>query len=132
MKRYHKSFGYPDEYKSLTGRIKLFPSDHARERARDRDINLPEHLTVTEEMYDIDPEEAIAGNSTVPHIFEMWVDHSDDIVVRVNMRYHRDGENDKVVVFDRHNSLITTWLNDRGSSYHDPDLDKYDLPPRKR
>lgn len=124
MQKYHTAIGLPSDVTLMTGWWNLAHTNHADERLEQRQMTVPNGFAVNEQMYHIDPHEAIKGETT-PHVFEACV--KDDSVVRLGVRYQYDETHDQTLVFDSGGTLVTVWLDDE---WYVPSLSKteYDTP----
>lgn len=125
---YHAEIGWPD-VDFVTGKIRLSPTSHAkRESNRDQygDFELPECITLKEEMYQRDPREAV-GEETKPHVFEITV-HNDRIE-KLGFRSGYDSKRDIILIIKPWDNLIkTAWTNLKDDPHETLNREKYSVP----
>jgi hypothetical protein len=126
---YHAAIGFPDGFTPVSGRMSLRYTSHVQDRAQTHrygPFELPDAITITEDMYNRDPFEAAGPQHTKPHVFEIHVENG--VAKKANVRYMCDDEFDQIAVVGHDGTLITAWLNRRNDTHDTLDTSKYVSP----
>ena len=109
---FHKQLGFPSYFRAPEGRYVLIPSRHASDRAREKNIFIPEKIDM--HLFDV-IEVVMNGTKITRMVIRGEYDDYDDICL---------------VVAPRGNALfvVTVWLNHWRDGHGTLDRSRYSIP----
>lgn len=107
-KRFHKKIGFPKEISLPSGRLKLKPTNHAQERAIERNVEIPNEIYVHQK--DIIEVETKYKKL---HKYVVQIPYNDEHVLGI-------------VIDTSGNRVVTVWKNPTG--HERKDMRKYSQP----